>query len=107
MPKPHDRADRAAVLRATRLAAKTYGVFRPLIFLPKKGGKPVATARQIAQYLAHCSGGVPMPRIARLFRRDISSVQHNISLVEDMRDTPEFDEFLTTLERKYDGQTLA
>jgi len=97
------RKERVAVARATRLVAKTYRVFRPLIFHPRHGSKAVRMARMISQYIAHCSGQVPMGHLAQLFNRAHASVQRNIQVIEDMRDDPDFDRLMTTLETKFDG----
>ena len=97
------RHERNVVARATRMVAKTYRVFRPLIFHPRHGSKPVRMARMISQYLAHCSGQVPMGRLAWYFNRSPASIGHNVQAVEDMRDDPDFDRLMTTLETKFDG----
>lgn len=94
------REERAAITRATRVAADTYQVFRPLLFLPR-GGKNIETARQIAQYLACVSGNVKMSRVAVVFGRHMTTITHNIAKIEDMRDDPEFDHFIDTLEHKF------
>lgn len=103
MPKA-TRAERAAITRATRVVAEAYQLFRPLLFLPHRGGPKVAAARQISQYLAHCSGGVKKVRLAEAFRRDLSTIIHAVRLIEDMRDDPEFDRLMTTLETQFDGE---
>jgi chromosomal replication initiation ATPase DnaA len=103
MPKPIPYADRAAVNRATRIVADVYKVFRPLIFHPFRGGPDVAIARQISQYLAHTSGQVSITHLSRLYRRHMSSVTHAISKIEDLRDDPDFDALITTLEHEFNG----
>lgn len=97
------RKDRAAIARATRICADIYGVFRPLVFLPNKGDKNVVLTRQLAQYIAHCSGQVQITDLARHFKRSTSSVTHSVRFVEDMRDDPEFDAFVTTLEDQFNA----
>jgi hypothetical protein len=97
------RHERNVVARATRMVAKTYRVFRPLIFHPRHGSKAMRMARMISQYIAHCSGSVPMGHLAQLFNRSPAAVQRNIQVIEDMRDDPDFDRLMTTLETKFDG----
>lgn len=106
MANPHARSDRAIVARATRIAADTYKVFRPQILQPTRGGLAISTARQVAQYLAHCSGQVPLNRLAKLFHRDITTIMHNVALIEDWRDAPEFDELMATLEARFNAEAL-
>ena len=104
MQKLHVRKDRAIVALASRIAADAYGVFRPEIFAPKRGDKGIAMARQVAQYLAHCSGQVPLHRLAKLFKRHVTSIMHNIALIEEWRDQGEFEDLMLTLEGKFNGE---
>jgi chromosomal replication initiation ATPase DnaA len=94
-------AERAAIDKATRIAAKAYRVFRPLLFQRRRGPVELANARQVAMYLANCSGGVPLNRLKRHFKRDLATVVHDVRRIEDLRDDEEFDYFLTTLEEEY------
>lgn len=58
----------------------------------------VAFARQVAMYLAHVAGGLPMTEVGRLFARDRTTVAHACAVVEDRRDDPVFDRALAVLE---------
>lgn len=98
MPKRIARAERAKVARAASIASAHYGVFRPLLFLPRRGKLKVATARQVAMYLAHCSGQVAMNRLTAAFLRDLATISHDIKKIEDMRDDNAFDAEMTFLE---------
>lgn len=103
MPKPVPVKARLAVIKATRIVAEMYQVYRPLIFHPHRGGPAVAMARQISQYLAHTSGQVCVSHIARIYRRHISTVTFAITKVEDLRDDPDFDHLIETLEGKFNA----
>ena len=87
-----------------RVAADAYGVFRPLILMPRRGSPMIAAARQVAMYLANCTAGVPVARLAGAFKRDVSTITHDIRKIEDMRDDPDFDEMISHLEAVFHGE---
>lgn len=86
MGKRLTRHERAAVARAASIAAAHYGIYRPLIFLPTRCKLKVTTARQVAMYLANCTAGIPINRLTIAFKRDNSTISHDIQKIEDMRD---------------------
>lgn len=59
---------------------------------------PVATARQLAMYIAHVGLGLPQAGVAQAFRRDRSTVAHACRRIEDLRDDPAFDHRVARLE---------
>ena len=59
---------------------------------------PVATARQIAMYLAHVGLGLPQADVAQAFRRDRSTVAYACRRIEDLRDDPAFDHRVAQME---------
>jgi len=59
---------------------------------------PVARARQIAMYLTNVVLGVPFSILGPAFGRDRTTASYAARIVEDSRDNPEFDQFLTELE---------
>ena len=102
MGKRLTRTERAAVARATAVASAHFGVFRPLLSLPTRCKIRVTTARQVAMYLAHCSGQVPIGALTTAFGRDASTINHDIKRIEDMRDEGSpFDAEMTYLERQF------
>lgn len=102
MAKPLTRHERATVARAARVSAKYFKVFRPLIFLPTRCELAVATARQVAMYLAHVAGQIPVNRLRAAFQRDGATIMHNIQHIEDLRDEGSvFDVELTKLEAEF------
>lgn len=80
--------ERRIVSLAANVAARHFHIFRPQVFQPNRGHVTVATARQVAMYLAHIVGQVPINRLALAFKRDLSSITHNIRLIEDNRGEP-------------------
>lgn len=57
-----------------------------------------ARARQLAMYLAHVVQGVSLTAIGEAFGRDRTTVSYACGLIEDLRDDPQLDAELDTLE---------
>ncbi len=55
--------------------------------------------RQVAMYVCHVAYSMPMGEVAQAFGRDRSTVGHACRMVEDRRDDPAYDGFVTTIER--------
>lgn len=55
--------------------------------------------RQIAMYVCHVALEIPMNDIGAAFGRDRTTVAHACEVVEDRRDDPAFDEFVSAVER--------
>ncbi len=60
--------------------------------------RPVARVRQIGMYVAHVALALTMSEVGRAFGRDRSTVNHACHLIEDMREEPEFDRIIQTIE---------
>jgi hypothetical protein len=60
--------------------------------------RSVARVRQIGMYAAHVALSLSMSEVGRAFGRDRSTVNHACHLIEDMRDEPEFDRVVQTVE---------
>ncbi|OBZ96445.1 hypothetical protein ADU59_06310 [Pararhizobium polonicum] len=55
--------------------------------------------RQISMYVCHVVLQISLTDIGYSFGRDRTTVGHACNVVEDRRDDPAFDDFLTSLER--------
>ncbi len=55
--------------------------------------------RQIAMYVCHVALQISLSDIGEAFGRDRTTVGHACHVVEDRRDDPAFDEFVSTVER--------
>ncbi len=64
-----------------------------------RSNSSVSRVRQIAMYVAHVSLGLKMREVGYGFVRDRTTVMHACHLVEDMRDDPEFDRMVLTVEK--------
>ncbi|HEX5999998.1 MAG TPA: helix-turn-helix domain-containing protein [Hyphomicrobiaceae bacterium] len=78
--------------------APVFAVASSALWLPTRGSRAEAFARQVAMYLAHIGLGLSQRRIARLFARDRSTVAHACALIEDRRDSALLDRSLDLLE---------
>lgn len=95
----------AASLRAAAGARLTETVVAGIARIPlsemrgaTRGGRPVATARQLAMYLAHVAFGLSLTRVGTCFGRDRTTVRHACALMEDRRDDLGFECGLNALE---------
>lgn len=66
--------------------------------LPSRGPARVATARQVAMYLAHVVCGLSLTEAGALFERDRTTVAHACHVVEDRREDLDFDRAIALLE---------
>jgi chromosomal replication initiation ATPase DnaA len=89
-------------LASAHLAAKvsSYGLGVPVaeVVAHGRGSTQTALARQIAMYLCHVAFELSLARVAVAFGRDRSTVAHACHLVEDRREDPRFDAWLSALE---------
>lgn len=64
----------------------------------RRGRAPVASARQMAMYLAHVGFGLNYTRTGICFGRDRTTVRHACGRIEDRRDDPAMDLALAAAE---------
>jgi chromosomal replication initiation ATPase DnaA len=90
--------DRAAAELAAGVASYALGVPQHEIVDDARGSAAVAFARQVAMYLCHVAFELSLARVAVAFARDRSTVAYACHLVEDRRDEPQFDLWISGLE---------
>jgi len=76
------------------------GVSPRLLVHPGRCRAPVAHARQLAMYLLHVVARQSMENVGIFFGRARATVSHACARVEDRRDSPDFDTFVTELETR-------
>ncbi len=86
------------VAESINLAAEAVNIPAGEITSPVRERAKAAFARQIAIYIAHCTGRIPMGELAAIFKRDRSTVAHAVAAIEDRRDDPFFSAQLDLLE---------
>ncbi|QND54166.1 chromosomal replication initiator DnaA [Phyllobacterium sp. 628] len=60
--------------------------------------RPIARVRQVGMYVAHVTLELNMAEVGRAFGRDRSTVNHACQTIEDLREEPEFDRIIHTIE---------
>jgi len=93
---PTDIAQAQLTLAATALSL---GVPYVDVFTRQKLTASEIFLRQISMYLLNTVYGFNLSRVARVFQRDRTTVRHACQRIEDQRDSPVFDDFLTGLEQ--------
>ncbi|MFG1381915.1 helix-turn-helix domain-containing protein [Xanthobacter versatilis] len=83
---------------ATAIVAAMAGLNVDALVDLRRSTAPVATARQIAMYLAHVGLGLSQAGVAQAFRRDRSTVAYACRRIEDLRDDPAFDHRVAQME---------
>jgi len=89
-------------MKVIRLVAKRTKIPSHLLFHRSRCRSNIAGARQLAMYLLHVTMGRTMVEVGDLFGRDRTTVSHACGRIEDRRDSPEFDEIVSTLEGDLD-----
>lgn len=59
----------------------------------------VARVRQVGMYVAHTVLQIPMKHVGRCFVRDRTTVQHAVTLIEDLREDSDFDSIMDQVDR--------
>ncbi len=110
IPMPHpasERTHRGKMLRGVdptlrkvmeETVASVFDVEIEHMRLPSRGPARVATARQVAMYLAHVVCGLSLTEAGVLFERDRTTVAHACRVVEDRREDQDFDRAIGLLE---------
>lgn len=80
------------------LVAAELGVPGGMLVARSRCRAEIAEARWLAMYLAHVVLGRSILSLARLFRRNWSTVSRACTHLEDERDRPDFDAFISRLE---------
>lgn len=81
------------------VAAAMFGIPTRELRSSSRAGADVARVRQIAMYVCHVVLGLNMREVGRGFGRDRTTVLHACHLVEDLRDDPDFERLIASLER--------
>ncbi len=66
---------------------------------PVRGDAKSSRARQVAIYLMHTSLSLSYGDISRIYGRDRTTIAYSCKVVEDLRDEPLFDGWITGLEQ--------
>ncbi len=83
---------------AISLAASTFGIGPQDVLSPRRGPNAASHGRHLAIYLAHVVLGLNFSALASIFARDRASIRHAVARIEDRRDDPGFDLWISALE---------
>lgn len=86
------------IARLLVVVADELGVPVAMLVARSRCRSEIAEARWLAMYLAHVTLGRSIPALAHLFRRNWSTVSRACGHLEDQRDRPDFDAFISRLE---------
>lgn len=90
---------RSACRIVRQLIAEVTMLFGDRILLRRDRRRVASHVRQLAMYVCHVALRISMTDIGSAFGRDRTTVSHACHVVEDRRDDPAFDEFVTAIER--------
>ncbi|MEZ5872384.1 MAG: helix-turn-helix domain-containing protein [Nitratireductor sp.] len=88
-----------------RLVAHATGCETGKLTAASRGTSAEARARQLAIYLIHTSLSVSYNDIALLFGRDRTTIAHACRTIEDLRDVPAYDDWVSGLEETIELMT--
>lgn len=97
-------SDFACCRIASELVAEALQTNALLLRASPRGSRRLAVGRQLAIHLVHIIAGRNHQAVAQSFGRNRSTASHHFETVEDLRDVPAFDEFVTLLEQRYEMQ---
>ena len=69
------------------------------VIVRREKRRPTCHVRQIAMYVCHVALSLSVDDIAGSFGRERSTVAHACHLVEDRRDNPAYEDFISAVER--------
>ncbi len=103
MPTSRSAADTMRMLRRRHdlvlvCTALACGLSRRALLHAGRGQPEAILARHMAMYLMHVVFSAPMLEVARLFRRDRSTVAYACRRIEEERENASFDAFMHDLE---------
>lgn len=81
-----------------QMVATAYEVTGDHLFNNARGNSREIRARQISMYLMHICLSFSLTEIARIYARDRTTIGHACRVIEDMRDTPVFDDRIIEME---------
>ncbi len=97
-PDPvHGRAARACRL-AVDIVRRDLGLSADDILAAGRGGRQAAFARHVVAYLCHVALGLSMTAVAVTIGRDRTTIAYACRRIEDYRETPDADAWLSRLE---------
>jgi hypothetical protein len=82
-----------------QLVSEMVFLFGDRVLVRRDRRRLAAHSRQIAMYVCHVALSISVDDIAASFGRERSTVAHACHLVEDRRDNPAYEDFVSAVER--------
>ena len=99
MPLSRRIGDRAACRAVRQVVAEVITLLGERLMERRDRRRLACHVRQIAMYVCHVTLRMPQQEIGIAFGRDRTTVGHACHVVEDRRDDPLFDDFVSAIER--------
>ncbi len=90
--------DRLLATFVNQMVASAYEIPSQRLLKDDRGTAKATRARQISIYLMHTGLSFSLSKISRIYRKDRTTIGYACRVVEDLRDTPAFDDRLIELE---------
>jgi hypothetical protein len=81
-----------------RTVADVFDVDCAAMRLPNRGQAPIASARQVAMYIAHVGCCLNLTEVGQMFVRDRTTVAYACEMIEKRRDNEDFDRAIELIE---------
>lgn len=97
-PRPAKMRCAAEIEPMRDALSEVMGVEKEHLFAPTRLSPRIAFARQVAIYIMHTTFGFSHMSVARCFKRDRTTIRHSVTLIEEKRGDPAFDQKFVLLE---------
>ncbi len=90
--------DRLLATFVNQMVASAFELTSERLLRVDRGSASANRARQISIYLMHTVLSFPLVKIARVYKKDRTTIGHACRVIEDLRDNPAFDDKIIELE---------
>lgn len=90
--------DKLLATFVNQMAASAFELTSERLLRVDRGNARATRARQISIYLMHTVLSFPLIKIARIYKKDRTTIGHACRVIEDLRDNPAFDDRILELE---------
>ena len=94
----HQPCKKLLIRFVNQMVASSFETTAERLLRCDRGNARIARARHVSIYLMHTFLSVPITEIANIYGKDRTTVAHACRVIEDLRDTPAFDDRIIELE---------
>ena len=99
IPSLDSPGDRLLATFVNQMVASTFELPSERLLCYNRGNARATRARQISIYLMHTALSFSLLKISRIYNKDRTTIGHACRVIEDLRDTPSFDDRILELEK--------